>query len=162
MSDEAAPDPTADSPTRARGLSPRQALFLEAFSVTGTVSGAAKRSGVHRSMHYDWLQDPTYTEGFKDAERMAADALVTEARRRALEGTEKPVFQGGTQVGTIVEYSDRLLELLLRGALPAIYRESAKQADPDAAPLDMGISERQRQLLMDELDAMEANATAPG
>ncbi|MDP2936788.1 MAG: hypothetical protein Q8O86_09895 [Dehalococcoidia bacterium] len=41
-------------------------------------------------------------------------------------GTEKPVFQGGQQVGVVREYSDVLLIFLLKGARPEKYRDNLK------------------------------------
>lgn len=55
--------------------------------------------------------------------------LEQEAYRRAVEGVEEPVYQGGELVGTVRRYSDKLLEFLLRGRRPQVYRENA---GPDA------------------------------
>lgn len=159
------PDVTeGDNLTRGeRTLLTRQGIFLEAFARLGNVSGAARETHILRKSHYDWMQDPTYAARFREAEKVAADALIQEARRRALEGTDRPVFQGGAQVGSVREYSDPLLMFLMKGAMPNVYRERYIAPDPDAAALDAGISERQRQLLMDELDALEgADAVTPG
>jgi hypothetical protein len=51
------------------------------------------------------------------------DQLEEEARRRAVDGVLKPVFQRGRQVGRIREYSDVLLVTLLKGKRPDTYRE---------------------------------------
>jgi hypothetical protein len=61
-----------------------------------------------------------------DAAQEEADAnLLKEARRRAVEGTERGIFQRGTQATTAegkpateVQYSDRLMELLLKARFP--------------------------------------------
>lgn len=157
------PDGTeGDTLTRGeRNLLLRQGIFLEAFARLGNVSGAARETHILRKSHYEWLQDPTYAARFREAEKVAADALIQEARRRALEGTDRPVYQGGNLVGSVREYSDPLLMFLMKGAMPNVYRERYIAPDPDAAPLDAGISERQRQLLMDELDALEARDREP-
>lgn len=163
MSDE--PEPTPPDRARAHARTEaRQALFLEAFARTGNVSQAAEESGTHRSVHYDWLQDPIYQERFKSAEKAYCDALTAEAVRRAIVGVERPIFQGGREVGRVREFSDALLMFLMKGAMPGLYRENVKAPDPDAPPLDLGFSARQRQLLMDELDALEAerDAATPG
>jgi len=49
--------------------------------------------------------------------------LEAEAWRRAVEGVEKPVFQGGVQVGVIREFSDSVLMFLLRARKPEVYWE---------------------------------------
>ena len=51
--------------------------------------------------------------------RMARDNLEAEAYRRAVEGVERPVYQGGRLVGTVREYSDSLLTIMLRARHPA-------------------------------------------
>ncbi len=166
MSEEQQPDPlddflpdvsAGDNLTRGeRTLLTRQGIFLEAFARLGNISGAARETHILRKSHYDWMQDATYAARFREAEKVAGDALVQEARRRALQGVDRPVFQGGRHVGSVTEYSDTLLMFLMKGAMPNVYRERYIAPDPDAAALDHGLSERQRQLLMDELDALEA------
>ena len=52
--------------------------------------------------------------------------LEPEAIRRAVEGVEKPVYQGGELVGYVREYSDTLLIFLLKGGKPHKYRENIK------------------------------------
>jgi hypothetical protein len=43
--------------------------------------------------------------------------------RRAVEGTDKPVFSRGVEVGVIREYSDALAMFLAKGHRPKKYRE---------------------------------------
>lgn len=104
--------------------------FLAAFRVNGNVSRSADAAGVSRSRHYEWLDDDDdYKRAFADAEDEAGDKLEAEARRRAIEGVEEPVFGsmgnglGSGQVGTVVKYSDTLLIFLLKGARPEKYAE---------------------------------------
>lgn len=98
--------------------------FLAAFAELGTLTYAAKSAGTDRSSHYYWMEhDPEYPVLFAEAAHKANDALEAEARRRAVVGTDKPVYQGKELVGTIREYSDTLLIFLMKGALPSKYRE---------------------------------------
>jgi hypothetical protein len=104
----------------------RKRAFLEAYAERGNVNGAARDVGIDRSAHYRWLKEDVsgeYRAAFVEAEGKAADALEQEARRRALIGTEKPVYQNGQLVGSIREYSDTLLIFLMKGAMPHKYRE---------------------------------------
>ena len=55
--------------------------------------------------------------------RVNVDAFQEEAHRRAVQGIEKPVYQGGRLVGTVREYSDTLLIFLLKGLRPERYKE---------------------------------------
>jgi hypothetical protein len=106
---------------------PKKRAFLAALAQLGNVTAAAEHVGVARRTHYDWLEgddaEGTYAAAVREAIDQAGDLLEKEARRRAVEGVEKPVYQGGNKVGTIQEYSDVLLIFLLKGARPAKYRE---------------------------------------
>ena len=98
--------------------------FLAAYVELGTLTHAAKVVGTDRSSHYFWMDtDPEYPALFAAAAAKGKEAMVREARRRAIEGTEKPVYQGGKLVGTIREFSDTLLIFLMKGAMPETYRE---------------------------------------
>lgn len=98
--------------------------FLTAFAETGTLTHAARAADTDRSSHYYWMaNDPEYPALFVTAGQRANDSLEREARRRAVEGIDKPVYQGGKQVGAIREYSDTLLIFLMKGAIPGKYRD---------------------------------------
>ena len=98
--------------------------FLAAYVELGTLTHAAGAVGIDRSSHYKWMDtDPEYPTLFAAAAAKGKEAMVREARRRAIEGTDKPVYQGGKLVGTIREYSDTLLIFLMKGAMPETYRE---------------------------------------
>lgn len=113
-----------------------QGRFIAAFIRHATVYHAAKAARIGRRTHYDWLaRDPDYAEAFKAAQEAALDILEREARRRAVEGTLKPVYQGGELVGKVREYSDTLLIFLLKGAAPQKYRERFEHSGPGGGPI---------------------------
>lgn len=98
--------------------------FLKAFAETGTLTHAAEAAGCDRSAHYYWMEhDPEYPALFTEAAHRANDSLEREARRRAIEGTEEPIYHNGRVVGAVHKYSDTLLIFLMKGALPSKYRE---------------------------------------
>ena len=115
-----------------------QAAFLAAYRTMGNISAAAKAAGVHRQSHYLWLErDPEYVAEFAQADEEAIEWLEAEARRRAVEGTQRLKFHQG-QLVTIPdpenpegppipyvehEFSDTLLIFLLKGRRPEVYRE---------------------------------------
>lgn len=102
----------------------KKAAFIAAFADVGTITHAAREAGIHRHTHYAWMEaDEQYAVAFRAAEKAAAENLEREARRRAYEGVDEPVYQGGKEVGRIRKYSDTLLIFLLKGALPSKYRE---------------------------------------
>jgi hypothetical protein len=115
----------------------KKRAFLAAYASLGNVTKAAEASGTCRQAHYDNLQnDPVYAEVFSAAHDAAADLLEAEARRRAVEGTTKPVFYKGEECGGIQEYSDTLLMFLLKGVRPEKYRDNVQVDNryPDGVP----------------------------
>jgi len=100
-----------------------QAAFLAAYAENGTIRHAATAAGIGRRTHYDWLDsDPDYVDAFDDAQQEAGEALEIEARRRATEGVEVPVYFRDKKIGTIRKFSDVLLIFLLNGIFPEKYR----------------------------------------
>lgn len=103
---------------------PKKDAFLAAYAKVGVLGRAAELAKCNRNTHYEWLKDSEYAKAFDEAHEQACESLETEARRRAVEGTDKPVFHQGTQCGVIREYSDTLLIFLMKGAMPKKYREN--------------------------------------
>lgn len=102
-----------------------RAAFLEELSRTGIVLLASKKAGIGRFAAYKARKsDPKFAEQWDDAVDEAVDLMVAVARSRAVNGTDKPVYQGGRQVGTIREYSDTLLIFLLKAHRPEMFRDS--------------------------------------
>lgn len=90
----------------------------------GNILRACVAASVGRSTVYsEWMNSASFKELYDQAVEDAADVLEEEARRRAVDGVNKPVFQGGKRVGVICEYSDALLMFLLKGKRPRVFRE---------------------------------------
>ena len=88
------------------------------------MSRACEAVDISRFTAYAWRDnDQNFAAEWERAKEAGVDALEDEARRRAFEGTAKPVFHQGIQCGTIQEYSDTLTIFLLKGARPEKYRE---------------------------------------
>lgn len=106
----------------------RQARFLKVFGQTANISAAVKAAKIGRTIVYVWQEhDPEFAIAMQQAREQAYDRLEAEALRRAVEGTtrKRPIFSNGEIVDWEVyrEYSDRMLELLLKAARPEKYRE---------------------------------------
>lgn len=100
----------------------KQNKFLNEYAITGNIGKAAAVCKIARQTHYDWLEkDSAYEQAFKIARKISGDLLEEEARRRAIEGVDEPVFYKGEICGDITKYSDKLLETLLRAAKPDEY-----------------------------------------
>ena len=135
----------AEQQVRAQTLAQQQA-FLTAYANVGVITAAAKLVEIDRKRHYEWLADPkkypTYRAAFADAHEQAADRLEAEMFRRGVQGVEKPVFgklpgkdTGSGKIGTIPEYSDRMLELLIKARRPERFRERFEHTGAGGAPL---------------------------
>lgn len=119
----------------------KRAAFLAAYRETGTVKAAAKAAGIDRRTHYRWLEDPAYAESFEDARQEAGEALEDEARRRAIQGVEEPVFYQGEVVGFRRRYSDTMLIFLMKGNLPEKYGERVQQSPQSDSSGPIGVVE---------------------
>jgi hypothetical protein len=99
---------------------------LSALEATGNITAAARRAGVDRGTAYRHRQaKPKFHEEWDAALEAATDALVAEARRRALEGWDEPVFFNGQECGRIRRYDSTLLIFLLKAHRPEKYRDNA-------------------------------------
>lgn len=122
--------------------------FLDVFSKTGNVTEACRLADLKRS---DVLArkriDPEFSDLYQEAVDIGNDYLEAEARRRAVNGTKKPIVQGGRVVymqhpdtGELlidpttllpipmneIIFSDKLLETLLKANNPDKFRENIK------------------------------------
>lgn len=102
-----------------------QAKFLEKLRETCSVRIACTEAQVVRSVAYEWREkDPHFAKLWDIAVEEATDELEREARRRAVEGWEEPVYtRDGAMCGTIRRYSDKMLELLLKAYRPTKFRD---------------------------------------
>ena len=88
------------------------------------MSAACRAAGVGRATHYLWMQeDQDYRAAFEEAHATAIESLESEARRRAVDGWDEPVFHDGLRCGRKRKYSDTLLIFLMKGAAPEKYRD---------------------------------------
>ena len=103
-------------------LTPLQSRFLKCFEACASVTQAARWTKITRAAHYLWMKESrAYSDAFADSERVAARTLEDEAVRRAHQGLRKAVWYKGRIVGYETEFSDTLMALLLKGAMPKKY-----------------------------------------
>jgi len=103
----------------------KKAAFLAALALTANVSEAAQAASLGRSAVYVWRNDEAaFAAAWDEAVDEATDRMEREAFRRAVEGTDRPVFgslgpgAGSGEVGRTREYSDTLLIFMLKAAGP--------------------------------------------
>ena len=126
------------SKTARRGKPPAgwKAAFLEALRQIPNVRHACRASGVSRATAYrEQERDAGFAEAWSEAVAEGVDVLELEAIRRGMVGVERPVHlrlgknpktgQVEYQTVKVREYSDALLQFVLRAAKPEKYRESA-------------------------------------
>jgi hypothetical protein len=123
-----------------RATAEKKEKFLELLGQTGNATAAAEAIGLNRCTPYKWREkDEAFAAAWDAASEEAADRLEKEAWRRAVEGTEKPVYQGGKLVGKVREYSDTLLIFLLKGNRPGKYADRVRQeiSGPGGGPVEV-------------------------
>lgn len=93
---------------------------LELTSIGLSRAGVAARLRISSGRITAWEgNDADFKVAMGEAREAGIDFLEDEARRRAVDGVEKPVFHQGEIVGYIREYSDGLLKSLLASRRPA-------------------------------------------
>jgi len=114
-----------DSMANQSKLTPaRQRKFLDVLSETGSAAKGALAVKISRNTLYiHRKKNKKFAEAWEEAEQRGVDALVEEARRRAYDGVNEPVFYKGEEVGLICKYSDTLLMFLIKAKRPE-YREN--------------------------------------
>ena len=106
----------------------KRARFLKEFRKCGVVTHAATAAKIPVRSHYYWLKDdPAYKQQFEEATIEACEVVEREVHRRAVEGVERDVYQGGKKVGTHTNYSDLLLIFLMK-KLNAAFRDRVEHA----------------------------------
>jgi len=134
-----------DVPAKRKWTAQRREAFLRHLRATGNVSSAAEAVGLARSGVYALRQaDAGFRAAWDDAVEAALDDLEAELRRRAMEGTERPVFHKGETVGTIRNYSDSLAMFLLRSRRPQVYGGESGGREKGSAPGETAAQVRRR------------------
>jgi hypothetical protein len=102
------------------------ATFLGSLAEGRTASGSARIAGRPRPYFYVHKKnDPNFSAAWDEAETAGTEFMEDEARRRAVEGVDKPIYHQGVRVDTVREFSDTLLIFLLKGRKPETYRDNS-------------------------------------
>lgn len=98
--------------------------FLASLSKNGNVTDACEVARIDRSTAYkSRANDEKFAALWDETVEVAVDRLESEAWRRATYGTNKPVWYKGQLVGTELEYSDSLMQTLLKAHRPNKYKD---------------------------------------
>ncbi len=105
----------------------RRATFFETLTLCGLVQRASDMCGVNRQWLYELRKnDDEFAADWTDALEQYGDTIDEEIHRRAVEGWEEPVYQGGDLVGVIRKYDSALLMAKARAVRPKLYRQNVK------------------------------------
>lgn len=109
-----------------------RAVFLEALKQGASVSRAAREAGVHVTTAYNWRKAKNgekFRAEWDVAVEEGTDRLEDAMFERAVDGYDRPVFQGGTLVGVTREYSDQLAMFLAQGRRPEKFRRKGENGE---------------------------------
>ena len=135
---------------------PWMARFLEQFHLRGSIAAASKAVGIFRSTAYDNRKtDEAFARAWEEIDGALTDELEISSLRRAIDGFEEPVFQGGDQVGTRVVFSATREIFHLKSRNPEKYNRV-----PVGLGEAMAVADRARELRM-AFDATAAIVSAP-
>ena len=127
-------------PPRVKRSPKMRARFLDAIKETGNITLSCKMSRLPSRTAYDWRrQDEQFRQDWDDALVEGEAKLEDEAKRRALLGVKKPIYQGGKRVGYVQEYSDTLLIFLLKGTNKAKFGDRTMLAGDKDNPVQVSV-----------------------
>lgn len=114
------------------GMTPQlRALFFKTLAESCNVTMSARAIGMSRThVHKLRRKDKSFAKEWDDAMQQATDALEYTARKRAMEGYKRPVFQRGELVGHEICYSDALTIALLKAHRPEKFRDKGLELPP--------------------------------
>lgn len=102
-------------------------MFVTKLSKSPNISAAARAAKVSRQTVYRVRsEEPEFAAAWDEALAISLDDAEGEMYRRAVKGTLKPIYQQGTKVGSVREYSDTLLIFMLKAHKPEVYRETVR------------------------------------
>jgi hypothetical protein len=120
-----------------RWTAEKREAFLAELAVTANVRHSARtvnmsEQGVHRLRK----RSAEFRAAWSEALAEGYDLLELMMLERAMKGTEKPVFHGGAQIGTMREYPERVAMALLAQHRAEVTRFRAEQAGGGTAVVE--------------------------
>jgi len=130
-------------PALRRLRSEQQRVFCLALARYGTLTHACIESGISIDRANSLRRDnDDFKEAWDQAQTISVDVLEHTARGRAVDGVQRPMVVSGHVVhyadGTpvmLTEYSDRMLELLLKGRRKDVFGDTVKHTGDPLSPI---------------------------
>jgi hypothetical protein len=125
---DAPPSPPLRYAHSSRHSTVRTPQLIEAFLIylrKGYVpKRAAEEVGISRGTAFLWRKkDPEFAAAWEEAVDEGTDLLEEAILKRARDGYDRPIFQGGVFVGQERVYSDSLAAMMLQGRRPQYRRQ---------------------------------------
>lgn len=128
--------------------------WLDLFEWTGMVTGACEMLGISRQTAYTERQrNEDFALAWADVEERSTERMEAEAYRRAVVGVTTPMVSAGKHVTDVQNYSDRLLEFMLKARRPDKYRDRVDVNH--AGSIEKRVKVDLAKLSDDELEALE-------
>lgn len=119
----------------------KREFLIQVAENGGNVSKASDAVAVDRKTFYEHrAKDKKFKEDWDGAVDRGIDKLEDEAKRRAFDGVDEPIFYQGVEVSSVRKYSDTLLIFLLKGHREK-YRERHEITGADGQPMSVRIIE---------------------
>lgn len=133
----AAIEPPAERPHQNNKRSRQREDTIIAWLEKGYTLGlAAEKADINRRTLIEWRQaDEDFNKRVEDAIERGTDLLEDEAKRRATDGVDEPVFQQGECVGFKRVYSDTLMTMILGGRRTKYGRTRTEVTGADGGPV---------------------------
>ncbi len=124
-------------PQQAKKTPQNVAIILEHLAKGWSLAVALSLIGVNRRTFMRWKEeDAELRAAVEEAVEAGTDFIEQEARRRAVDGVDRPVFQQGECVGFVREYSDTLMTQMLAGRRPEKYgKQRLEHSGPGGQPV---------------------------
>lgn len=129
--------------------------MVREYANTGRIGQTCEVVGITDDTHYEWLEaDPEYAKNMAAAKRRFVEKLEAEADRRAAEGVNRPIYQGGKRVGTVKDFSDLLLIFRLKGEAPDKYKDRVanEHSGPNGAAIKVAAARQEMAVDKETLD----------
>tara|TARA_R110000796_G_scaffold235148_1_gene354120 strand:- start:98 stop:613 length:516 start_codon:yes stop_codon:yes gene_type:complete len=151
--------------TRRNFTAERKDQYLAALEKDGEHAFARIEVGVSDECVRDHRRkDVLFDQACEDSMHTYRKRFIDELVRRGVEGVEKPVFHEGVIVGTVTEYSDKLLMEHLK-VIDARYRNKLElevAAHIQTSDLNLEQLQPESRLLLEQILVIEAAAAEQG
>lgn len=122
-------------------IAKQKALYLMKYTETGRNDIAVKFAGVPIAAAFFWRkEDPEFQEAYNEARDMVVEMLESHAIKRGTQGVRKPIYHRGMLVGFDRQYSDSLLQFMMKGLAPETYRERISVTGKGDGPVTHGLT----------------------